>query len=269
MSDTDRSAVILLGHERAGTHLLKSLLGSHPAIQCTGEVCKITSADERSAKTNYFNHRLRMIQTDERFAFPLLTNQRDLLTSYFDELQEVYRKASRVIIDVKYSHVHNFNSFWTSNSISPYLFQFAGEFGIKIMHLHRQKALLAVLSNELAGARQLWNTADRNELEDREITVKPAYVLKECRKLTEWQREMSRHCKPLKGLELRYEQLLTEGKLDPRVSSEIARFLEVEEDWQSIPALVKVSPHPEKFVKNLDELEAFFRNAGAEHLWQL
>lgn len=269
MSDKDHSAVILLGHERAGTHLLKNILSSSPAIECTGEVCKIASADERAAKTNFFNHRLRMILTDERFAYPLPTHQYDLLAKYFDEFNEIYRKASRVIIDVKYAHVHNFNTFWTSNSISPYLFQFAGQFGLKIIHLHRQKALLAILSNELARARQLWNTSDQRELEDKEIVVKPAYVLKECRKLTEWQTEMSRHCKPLKGLELHYEQLLTEGELNPRISSEIAQFLEVEDDWQPIPALVKVSPHPKKFVKNLDELETFFKNAGAEHLWRL
>ena len=258
---------MLLGHERAGTNLLKNILNTSAGFRCEGEVCKIETEEERSSARNFFNYRLLEIKREPKFAFPIRANQDELIRGYLARLGELNGRCQYTIVDVKYSHLHNFNIFWTSNSARPHLLEFAHANDIRVVHLYRKQALLAVLSNELAIERRVWNTSSKEKLEDRRIVVSLDRVLRDTTKLFEWQMEMKEHCSGLDHLELTYEELMYQGELAPSTSEKLSRYFEVDPDWDPNPSLLKVSPPPEQFVVNLDELRRHFERNGAESLW--
>ena len=262
----NQEIIILLAHERSGTNMLRGILGSASTIYCESEICKIETEVERNSQRNFFNYRSRAIAADPRFAYPLPDSQTELIRAYFDELIRLNRATPKTVVDIKYGHIHNFNTFWTANATAPFIFNFARDSGTKVIHLFRRHALLAVLSNELAISRQLWNTQDTAELENLTIKVNVHRVLRETLRLVRWQQDVREHLHQVRSIELTYEELLENGELAAESSTSISKFLEVASDWNPRPALVKVSPPIEQFVENLDELKTFFKANDASHL---
>ncbi len=251
--------VLLIGHERAGTNLLRSILQTHSDICCYGEICNCGDGIEaaKAFTANFFNYKVKAYTADESMIYPVEEHQERLLKGYFEDLCQ--NSGSRVIlVDIKYGHIHNFNTFWTSWLGTPFLLRFVTEKNIRVIHLYRKNLLEAVCSTFLAQARSVWNTDKPEELENVRIHVDPARAKRRVSVLDHEKEMIMGYLPNYQTLTLVYEQMLVEGVLNPMVSEALARFLGVSEEWNAVPKLVKVSPPLSEYVENYDEFRRMF-----------
>ncbi len=248
--------VLLIGHERAGTHLLGSILDTHPHICYVNEICNCSDGIEsiRARWGSFFGYKLKVCQANPNLVVPLQQNQRDLIKGYIKQLRG-NANTSVTLLDIKYGHIHNFNQVWTSLMESPFLFQFIQEERIRVIHLYRKHVLAAVCSTFLARARNVWNTGDASQLETTKLSLDVDRVGRWCSALTNEKKAIESWLPKDLTLTITYEELIYEGQLNPMASRRLAQFLGVDEGWDPIPNLVKVSPPVHDYVENLSAIK--------------
>src|SRR5436305_3715418 len=101
---------LLLAAERSGTHLLRSILSTAPGVVAPGEICNAAQQPSGTGKLSFLSFRERICRSDSQFFFPSLPVQKTLMDRYCDFVRRSNKSSTIVVLDVKYSHVHNFNS---------------------------------------------------------------------------------------------------------------------------------------------------------------
>ena len=113
------AVVLLLAAERSGTHLLRSMLARNKNIASPGEICNAASEGIRTAPTSFLKFREDASFVDHDYFYPTVPVQFRLLDEYFELVRDVHAPKWLSVLDIKYAHVHNFNSCLLYTSPSP------------------------------------------------------------------------------------------------------------------------------------------------------
>lgn len=154
--------VFLLANERSGTHLLRSMLQNTGQLAAPGEFCNAN--DKNKSGHSFFEFRAACIAQHPELALPTAANQSQLLTLFFDALRARFPHGKKLVCDIKYSHVHNFNTFWWDLYSPPYLIQYALRANIPIVHLFRNKIYQTAFSDFYAGLTGVWRTNSTDQI---------------------------------------------------------------------------------------------------------
>jgi hypothetical protein len=113
--------VIMLSHERSGSHFVADMLKSSAKLVSVDEVCNFNAVDPYKSKLSFFRFRHECQQKNPEFAYrPDYDNLTAFCDSYFAHLLSS-TKVERVLVDIKYGHVHNFEIGWWPSESRPFL----------------------------------------------------------------------------------------------------------------------------------------------------
>jgi hypothetical protein len=183
MKARQASIVLLLAQERSGTHLLRSILGAMPRIAAPGETCNAAADVAGENKLSFFEFRRAHLAEGGNSPYPTFHNQEYLVSKFFEYIADQHPDRDFVIADVKYAHVHNFNSFWWNFSDRPFLLQYAREHRMKIIHLVRENIFQTAISRLYAAQSGVWRASSVAELKSITITVEAESLKRQMNKI--------------------------------------------------------------------------------------
>jgi len=138
--------VILLSHERSGSHYLAEMLVSGSEIVSLDEVCNFDAVDPDKSRVSFFGFRREwQTQHPDLAVRPDAAVMNDFLDAYFVRLLELINQK-KVLLDIKYGHVHNFEPGWWPSEMRPLLLRYLARRNIRAVHLTRHNSMAAVLS---------------------------------------------------------------------------------------------------------------------------
>lgn len=242
---------LLLAAERSGTHLLRSILSTAPNVAAPGEICNAAQQPSGAGKLSFFKFRERVCSSDSQFFFPSLTIQKTLMDRYCDFVRHSNQGNAIVVLDVKYSHVHNFNSFWWDFVEAPYLLQYARKNRFKIIHLIRRKVYRTAVSGLYAQASGVWRARSPEELKHVQITASRRKLDKRAKQIVHQIELFERWLHRCEGIEITYEDLTEDT--DPLLGR-LREFLALESKFENSPGFLKTTPPLEEVILNLNEI---------------
>src|ERR1700742_3077971 len=177
------AVVLLLAAERSGTHMLRSMLARNRNIASPGEICNAASEGIRIARTSFLKFREDVSFVDHDYFYPTVPVQFRLLDEYFRLVRDVHAPKSLSVLDIKYAHVHNFNSFWWDFISRPLLIDYAHQRKMKIIHLVREKPFQTIISDMYAQQSGVWRAKDPSEIRAMKIRIDPVRLEARTRRL--------------------------------------------------------------------------------------
>ncbi|MGO9743338.1 MAG: hypothetical protein ACLPN5_17845 [Roseiarcus sp.] len=243
---------LLVAAERSGTHFLKSVLSGGREIRTTLEICNPSIDIIRTSEFSFLKFREVMCKENDDYFYPTQEIQRSLLSKYFANLDKICEnKVKRVLLDVKYSHVHNFQPAWSEFVARPLLFDYAKETGLKLIHLIRRKPAHAVISGMLAQRRGVWHARGEQTVApvrfkiERDLLLERTFQRRETIKLFRY------WLKGLNVIEVIYEQLADPNS---QVRSSLQEFLQLKAPLPLETEFRKATPEYSEFIENFDEI---------------
>lgn len=259
------SLIFLLSHERSGSHLLAGYLKNF-GILSTDEVCNNQQSDAPRDPTQFSAFLEARAAEDRKFLYRTWQGMEELMQDYCDVLIRRFGPGQSVLVDVKYGHLHNFNSYWNMPGWTPNLIEFIRKAGHKIIHLHRQDHCSAIISNHIAHLRQLWNQPGEKDPNQSEGEL--ANVRIEKREFFRWVWALTQsirairwtlHFNGIPHCELVYEDIRP-SSLGRDTARRLCEYLGLDESDMSkfVPKTAKMTLRPEQIVANYDELRALW-----------
>lgn len=249
--------VVILSHERSGSHLLGDYIASLENVLVLDEVCNPDAVDPLTHDLSFlaFQHRYAMSNT-ETFLKPTFKDRVQFIRSYFEHVRD--SSEHRVVLHIKYGHVHHFNWLWTPLFARPLLFVVLQRMQAPVIHLHRENVVEAAVSDQYARARNAWHSwqldADKEKVTSFECdvpsAVAAALLLKE-----QYRWISDRWMQQLKCYDLTYEDLCAQDDRRELVLERIATFLNRKPvvNWQ--PKLKKLGRPLRELARNYDALK--------------
>ena len=149
--------VVMLAHERSGSHFVAEMLKSPTGLVSLDEVCNFNAIDPDTSKHSFFRFRHEYMLKTRAFSYrPDAASLTAFCDSYFSHLLDS-TNADNVLVDIKYGHVHNFEIGWWASEERPFLIKYLEMRDIRILHLVRQDAVAATLSNFIAEQTGVWH----------------------------------------------------------------------------------------------------------------
>jgi LPS sulfotransferase NodH len=150
--------VVLLSHERSGSHYVTDMLVSTGQIQSFDEICNFKAVDPETAAASFFRYRRTAQARDSDILLrPSPEAMARLLDGYLCHLSRVGRPGKKLLIDIKYGHVHNFEIGWCPSERRPFLLGWLASQGIPVVHLTRRNSLASAISNLIAEKTNIWH----------------------------------------------------------------------------------------------------------------
>jgi hypothetical protein len=167
----DGSLFALVACQRSGSHLLREILNSNPAIALLSEPF---SRDPEPANWHNFAATL----PPHEYPPPLPADAAALLDRYVDLIQRDVddnsdwyggRKSSRRMIglDVKYNQLRSIGPMYLDLRAEPFLLDYFRLRGFRIVHLIRANLLQAAISAVISNARRVWQNYDGGVIDGR------------------------------------------------------------------------------------------------------
>jgi hypothetical protein len=258
--------VLLVSHDRSGSHYLGSYIRVLPNYRMIDEVCNEQAVDPVSNPLSFFGFRHRRAAENADFG---LRRRPDVVAALLDEyfsfvLQQ--SDAKRVAIDIKYGHVHNFEIAWWPIFRKPFLFDYAQSRRMKTIHLSRWNSLETVVSGEVAERRKQWHAIGNKP----EATEADAVVI-DCKRMFEQivllNQQKDAFDKWIHGprtLSVLYEDLTNPWSSED-CRARIASFLGEKAPKDFSSPYRKVTPPMRSIVRNWAEVSLFCRDNGMSH----
>ncbi|MGH6889589.1 MAG: Stf0 family sulfotransferase [Rhizomicrobium sp.] len=149
--------VVLLSHERSGSHYLAEMLACGGDLASFDEVCNFDAVDPEQSKASYFGFRRQWQEAHPDLA---LRPDADAMGRFLDDwLAHILalKPAVKLLLDIKYGHVHNFEPGWWPSEHRPYLVKYLDRNRIAVVHLVRRNAMEAVVSAIAAEKAGVWH----------------------------------------------------------------------------------------------------------------
>jgi hypothetical protein len=248
----ERNVIVLLCHERSGSHYFKELISSHPSLEATAEVCNY-AATQSHYKLGYFRFRNSLFLQRPELMAPTLENMQEILDMYFSFIRSCATK-NFILLDLKYGHVPNFNGFWSASGWPPAFMGYLKSRDIPVVHLYRRNVFEAVASSLRANKTKVWNAAKKDTVGDISLRIDPKMMFF---RLSGWAHEICAwryYLRALRHCEVTYEDLCLPADLRNAHLNRIVSFLGQSTDWTPKSTLSKVSPDVATYVINYDEL---------------
>lgn len=246
--------VVLLSHERSGSHYLSEMLASGGEIVSFDEVCNFDAVDPEESKTSFFGFRWRWQQ-----GHPDLARRPDadamgrFLDDWFTHLLGL-EPAAKVLLDIKYGHVHNFEPGWWPSENRPYLLKYLGRKKIPVIHLVRRNAVDAVVSAMVAEEAGVWHRrAGATKAGAAKIRVSAPDVVHRALLL---QREKENFLSWLAGVacfDVDYEDIRDRGPVKVDVLTRICKYIGIRPS-RFASTLERMTPPVRDLVENYGEL---------------
>lgn len=148
---------MLLSHERSGSHYLAEMLASGGELISLDEVCNFDAVDPEKSQASYFGFRRQWQDAHPELALrPDAAAMGRFLDDWFAHLLAL-KPARKVLLDIKYGHVHNFEPGWWPSEHRPYLVRYIERKKIPVIHLVRRNAIEAVVSATAADEAGIWH----------------------------------------------------------------------------------------------------------------
>ena len=258
---------IMLSHERSGSHLLGDYIATLSDVARIDEVCNPATVSPIESPRSFHRFKYEWLVSERDAALMASYSQQCAFVSrYFDFLHNQSGRR-KIVVDIKYGHVHNFEWVWNPPFRRPLLFHVAQTDGIGILHLFRHNVLEAAVSAHLAVARQVWHSwepgaatiaADKQKINVSTV-IQHALLLREQNQwiATNW-------VGGAKYLPITYEDLVASlsAPANENCLSKISDFLKVAPKESFVPKSTKLArPLPEA-VANYDELCLACERAG-------
>jgi LPS sulfotransferase NodH len=243
---------LLLAAERSGTHLLRSLLANVRGVAAPGEICNATVVQNRTAKSSFFRYRQQACLEDHEFFFATEPVQRKLLDGFTGHLRSAYAGRTLLVLDVKYTHVHNFNFFWWDPLDCPYLLQYAKRSRLKIVHLIRREVYRTAISGFYANETGVWRARSEQETRQIRIVVDPDKLQKKAGLVARTIGRFDDWLSRIPHLQVDYEDLLENREA---VLRSLQSYLGLKHEIADQPGFVKTTPPLEDSIENFSEIE--------------
>lgn len=242
---------LLFAAERSGTHLLRSILGKAPGVLAPGEVANVRALSSRTEETSFLKFRKeRWLSAPENF-FATSEMQGALLDNYFDHIRNTYAAQKYVVLDVKYSHVHNFNAGWWDPSSRPFLIEYARERRIKAIHLVRTKVYRTAISQLYTQESGVWRAESEAAVKTVQTEIARARLERRARAIAHSIFLFERWLSQCDQMKIIYEVL--SASRAPALAA-LKDFLGLEEDFQAEPKFVRTTPPYDQSITNYKEI---------------
>lgn len=261
-----QNLALLVSHDRSGSHYLGSYLRSLPNQTMVDEVCNEQALDPARDPLSFFgfrHQRSREIPDYSLRRTPAVVA--NLLDDYFSFALES-SPAGGVTIDVKYGHIHNFEAAWWPIFRKPFLFEYAGSRGIKVIHLSRWNSLETIISNEVAEARKVWHAIgqQRPAGPGDAVEINTKQLFRQIQMLNEQKAAIFRWTRNLRSLPVLYEELV--DPIQGRACRErLAEFVGSVPPKEFSSPYRKVTPPIHLVIRNWAEVSAFCRENELSH----
>jgi len=257
---------ILLSHDRSGSHYLGSFVRALNRYRMIDEICNEQAVDPISNPLSFFGFRHRRSSENPDYA---LRRRPDVINALLDEYFSFVLEQSggkRVVVDIKYGHVHNFEIAWWPIFRKPFLFEYVQSRRLRMIHLSRWNSLEAVISGEVAESRKLWHAiADKPQASHADaITVDCRRVFNQVTLLNQQKDAFDKWTQGVQCQPVLYEEL-TDASGGAECRARITSFLEAEPPAPFSSPYRKVTPPLHDIVRNWPELAKFCRANGLGH----
>jgi hypothetical protein len=252
--------------QRNGTHLLRHILNSSPAIAVLGET--LSHAEYFMCWHNFVRN------LPDGYYPPHSRTQAMMLVDHY--LHEIERDVARnsdcyggqkprlkwVGLDIKYEHIRCVEPLYSDLRSRPFLFDYFRDRRVRIVHLVRRNVVQTAISVAIANERRVWHNYDGSALPGR-YRISPAELLKYIEWITGERAEFLRLSQDLEMHTCFYEDLVEDMACvdgtgffrEDSTLSEIARFLNVTNRFRLGPGMSKVINRPySEILENYDEL---------------
>lgn len=242
---------LLIAAERSGTHMMRSMLSGTNGVAALGEICNAVSSDISTSPTSFLRFRAEQCVRDARFFYPTTETQTKLLDLYFDQVRALFPKKRLVLLDIKYSHVHNFNAFWWDFVSSPFLLDYAAGRRMKIVHLVREKPYQTIVSDIYAQRSGVWRTKDPNEVPNLKIKIDSEKLKQRTHRLVRTIFQFEQWLKSCKSARVTYEALTQDGH---SVLEQLLAFFEIEGPVRVQSSYLRTTPPYQAAIENYEEI---------------
>lgn len=168
-----KNIVVLLARQRSGTHFLRSVLGSHPEVQCWGEILNSREDAIKRFDWNYFSYLARTTDIASYHPDTALHH----FEGYIDWLCE-RSDSPNVVIDIKYNSLNHVPVGWVGPASPPAILTWFIERGAKVLRLTRRNLLRHVVSEKLANANKRWHVMEGESLKKSTVALQPEAILR-------------------------------------------------------------------------------------------
>ncbi|MCP5433735.1 MAG: hypothetical protein H6923_10745 [Alphaproteobacteria bacterium] len=260
---------ILLSHERSGSHFLGDFISRLDGVCMIDEVCNPNAVDPKAFPESFFAFKDDWCKRHEDYIrTPTPQAVEEFFVSYFEYLRtmEKYESVGRIVVDVKYGHVHNFEIPWWPILRRPAFFTFCLAHDISVIHLFRHNVVEAAASAAIAEQRKIWHSTELvgTTTESRPMELAAESIANDAWLLREQIRWFKRWVKGLRKLELTYEEISAELATNAKLQRTVAKFVDgkIVEPFES--RYRKVTPPLNEIVANYDEVINACRERGLD-----
>ena len=246
--------IVLVSHERSGSHLLADLLVSTSEVVSLDEVCNFDAVDPDTSRASFFRFRHDYQQRNPNFALrPDAAAAQEFLDRYFAHLAGLSR-APRILVDVKYGHLHNFNPGWRSPEQAPFLMRYLESRKMSVVHLCRNDAIAAAISSMVAEKSRKWHRKTTEvERRPQKIRIPVTNVVHAALAREREKNRVSRWLVRTNCHQIIYEDLCHDDDQRQAAMTNLCGFLGLEHK-RFTTNLVKVTPPVHELIENYSEL---------------
>ena len=251
----------IVGTQRSGTTVLRSVIGTNPGVKTYGEVFIPKDFDQ---KGGYYKYLYERVSTHPQLCVPTTRNIDGLFGGYLNYLRRISEDPDIILFDCKYEFMRGalVPGALRSDNELPML-RLMQNHDFKIIHLVRENVLAMRVSALLSTRTRVWATDNPEAIKDRTVVVPTGNLLN---LLHESRREQRHWQRALQGraLCLSYEKLFEDGEVVPGVLQAVASHLGVENDFVARPKYRKIGLPLKEAIRNFDEVARVLRGSTYE-----
>ncbi|ANM30422.1 hypothetical protein ABI59_13840 [Acidobacteria bacterium Mor1] len=170
--------VAIVGFQRSGTNMVRSLLATHPRLQVYDEIFNARRPEDGEEHVyklrNFWNYMLGRAESDPEMVLPM--RRPELIGDYLDALIEASAPAVPVI-DIKFNSFHHGNAGWHDLTQPPRLLDLLREREVPLIHLYRRNRLKRALSVQTARKTGIYAVRKEIDTSDRHTEIDPRALL--------------------------------------------------------------------------------------------
>jgi LPS sulfotransferase NodH len=248
--------VFLISHERSGSHYLTDMLAATGEIHSFDEVCNFNAINPDTSPASFFRFRRGAQTSDPDIALrPGTESNTRLLDTYLQHLATIPKKKKRMLLDIKYGHVHNFEVGWWPSERRPFLGNYLEKAGIKVVHLTRRDSLAAIISGQLADKTHVWHRKEGDaDKEMKRTRVPPMKAVHEALSLEREKENFFTWLATNSCIEVEYEDLTASDGARDAIMTRICAFLGVPAPDKFESRYRKVTPPLREVLDNYEDL---------------
>lgn len=256
---------VVIGTQRSGTTVLRSLLGSHPEIATFGEVFLYRHAHMKEC---YYHFLRNEVQSDPDLVIPGPEASPALFDRFLEYLETLVPEGTGTIaFDCKYNFLDGSivpgERHWGQ---PPFLLRQFRRRKFSIIHCVRRNALATIVSSHLTNKNKVWATNDLTRIKHTMATVPTDNLLNSLKH----RKKEQDHYSELLGsptFVAYYEDMFDRTQFSAAFLRDLSEHLGLENRFVAEPQLKKIAPPVSHAIENLNEIKSLLRET--EFNWML